>query len=208
MRQAMTKDCKPGAGMPHIQQEVENMLRARGLPAASVPALLDFDMANFQWHRHMVKGDMLRVILTRLDRDLDVAHFHALTALLRVRYGVGRDAAEPTIGLIAEELNVDPSRASRLITALVARGFVRREVAQADGRKAVLSPTDAGKAVLDAFRAEKWQIMADVFKDWQPEAIAQFAGAIRSYMAGVQAVLGDLAAPEAAEPRDDAAAPD
>lgn len=179
--------------MPHVKDSVKQLLVEQGLPPEAVPALLDFDAANFHWHRQVVKGDMLRVILSRLGLELDVAHFHALTALLRVKYGVGRAAAEPTIGLVAEELNVDPSRASRLVADLVTRGFVRRDVAQEDGRKAVLSPTAEGEAVLDAFRAEKWQILARVFRDWEPEAISSFARAIRMYSSGVQGVLDDLA---------------
>jgi DNA-binding MarR family transcriptional regulator len=195
---AMSRDWKPGDPVPHVHDGVPEALAEAGLTPAAVTALLDFDVANFQWFRMTAKGEMASAILARLGIDLDPAAFHGLTAIIRIGHGVGRPATGATIGLVAEDLSVDPSRASRIVADLVGRGLVRRAAVQADGRKSVLTVTAAGRRVLDAVRREKWQVMAQVFRDWDPATIAHFAHGIRTYTEGVQRALGALgAAPSA-----------
>ena len=189
----MTVIRKPGDPVPHVHDHVAEILAGAGLSPAITSALLEFDVANFQWMRVVAKGELPSVILRRLDLDLDLAHFHGLTAVIRIQFGVGRAASDATIGLVAEEMSVDPSRASRIVADLVARGYVRRDVAQDDGRRSVLTLTDDGKKVMESFRAEKWAIMARVFRDWTPDAIASFARATQAYTEGVQAVLSGIA---------------
>lgn len=187
-------DWRPGDPLPHVHDHVVEMLTGEGMEPEAIRALLDFDTANFLWHRIVVKGEMLNVVLRKLGAGIDAAHFQALTAMVRIRCGVGRPATEPTIGLVAEEMTVDPSRASRLVADLVAGGLVSRGVAQDDGRRSVLALTDTGKDVLAAFRREKWEILLRVFRDWDPETITHFARGIRAYSQGMQAVLAEVSA--------------
>jgi DNA-binding MarR family transcriptional regulator len=170
------------------------MLAEAGLAPDAVRAMLDFDVANFQWHRVVTKGEFVSFLLSRIGLDLEGVHLQGLTAIVRIRCGVGRAATEPTIGLVAEDLSLDPSRASRIVADLVARGLVLREAAQEDGRKSVLSLTPAGRDVLDRFRREKWAVMAKVFADWEPAKIAHFASGIRAYTEAVQSVIAELTA--------------
>ncbi|MCR8725208.1 MarR family winged helix-turn-helix transcriptional regulator [Frigidibacter sp. ROC022] len=198
----MSKGWKYGDPVPFMHDRVAETLRAEGLADAAIPALLDFDTANFQWHRVVARGEIMQSILNRLKVDLDLSLYQGLLALIRIQAGVGREAAQPTIGLVAEEMAVDPSRASRIVSELVNRGYVRREVAQDDGRRSVLSLTPRGFELLGRFRAEKWQIMARVFRDWEPESVAHFARSIRAYTESVQAVMAERAAEPAPEPPD------
>lgn len=188
----MTSCWKPGDPVPHVHDQIPELLAAAGLAPESVRALLDFDVANFQWYRLVQKGEMMQAILRKIGTDLDLPHVQALLALIRIEAGVGRAATEPTIGLVAGELGVDPSRASRLVADLVAGGYVRRGVAQEDGRRSVLALSDRGYGVLDKVRREKWAIMVRVFRDWDPDTIAHFARGIRAYAEGVQAAITDL----------------
>jgi DNA-binding MarR family transcriptional regulator len=188
----MSRDWKPGDPVPHVHDGVPEMLAEAGLSPPAVTALLDFDVALFQWFRMTAKGEMAAAILAHLGIDLEPAAFHGLTAIIRIANGVGRPATDATIGLVAEDLAVDPSRASRLVADLVARGLVRREAAQDDGRKSVLTITDAGRAVLVAVKREKWRLMAQVFGDWPPEAIADFARGTRRYTCAMQEALAAL----------------
>jgi DNA-binding MarR family transcriptional regulator len=188
----MSRDWKPGDPVPHVHDGVPQLLAEAGMPEAAVTALLDFDVALFQWHRMASKGEMAAAILAHLGIDLEPAAFHGLTAIIRIVNGVGRPPTDATIGLVAEDLAVDPSRASRLVADLVARGLVRRGAAQDDGRKSVLTLTDAGRDVLIAVRREKWRLMAQVFGDWPPEAIAAFASSTRAYTTAMHEALAAL----------------
>ena len=143
--------------------------------------MLHFDIANFQWTRMVAKGELPTALLRRTGHALEASHLQGLTAIVRIRHGVGRPATEPTVGLVAEEMAVDPSRASRIVSALVAKGFVRREVAQEDARRAVLSLTDVGASVLEDLRRERWALILRVFEDWDADAIETFARAVGTY---------------------------
>ncbi len=180
----------PGIRFPTCTRASPRCWPARGLTPEAVTALLDFDTANFQWNRVVGKGEMLAAILRGLGLDLEPAHFHGLIAMLRIRCGVGRPATEPTIGLVAEEMSVDPSRASRIVADLVGRGFVRREAMQQDGRKSVLSVTARGQGAARCRPArEMARSWREVFRDWDPADIASFARGVRAYTEGVQAAL-------------------
>jgi DNA-binding MarR family transcriptional regulator len=190
----MIKVWKPGDPIAHIHDDVPKALARDGYSPDAIAALLDFDTANFHHHRAVMKGELVSAIIGALGLDLDLAQFQGMTAILRIRSGVGRPATEPTIGRVAEEMAIDPSRASRIVSDLVAKGFVERQAAQDDGRKSVLSPTEAGYRLLREFRLEKWKALSQVFRDWRPEDIAAYARAIRTYSEGMQAAIADLRA--------------
>ncbi len=128
-------------------------------------------------------------LIAELGLDLELSQFFALAAIHRIWDGVGRAAPEAaTIGLLASELAIDPSRASRIAADLVAKGYLRRELVQADGRKTVLALTDQAVTTFAAFRNRRWDKMLDLFRDWSPEDIECFARLFRRYCEGVRAV--------------------
>jgi DNA-binding MarR family transcriptional regulator len=59
------------------------------------------------------------------------------------------EGSDVTVGLVAERLGLDASRASRLITGAVKAGLVRREASQEDGRRSHLTLTELGQRVLE-----------------------------------------------------------
>ena len=56
-------------------------------------------------------------------------------------------AAPATVGQIAQRLGIDPSRASRQVTAAIRRGLLRRRAEPGDARKVVVEVTAAGAAL-------------------------------------------------------------
>lgn len=72
------------------------------------------------------------------------------TDAIPLLFAIAGDAegGEVTVGLLAETMHVDPSRASRMVAAAIEAGHVRRLASQADGRKSVLELTDAGREML------------------------------------------------------------
>jgi len=179
MDMSKTASHNPHAGLPE-------WLAARGYGPDAARDLIAFDVAYFQWVRLVMRGEVRDVLMRALDVPLDPAAFHGLTAVARIATGLGRAAADdPTIGLVAEEMNVDPSRASRIVSDLVARGLAERAVAQADARKTILRLTPQGIATLHRIRDTKWTMMTEVFDGWTEAEIASFSALFRRYAEGV-----------------------
>lgn len=174
---------------PRFHDGLPERLAAEGVPPAAAEALLALDADLFLFLRQAMKGEVAGRILADLGLDLELSQFHALTAVSRIEHGVGRDAPEPpTVGLLAEELNLDPSRASRIAADLIARGYLRREAAQDDGRKSVLRLTDRAVSALRAWRDAKWDRVLAVFRDWPEAEVVTFARLFGRYAEGIARV--------------------
>lgn len=171
-------------------KRINEQAEANGLSADAAEALIGIDASVFAWRRRMLKGEMVRSILAALSLDIEQAEFEALTALSRLNNGMGSSRkAEVTVGDIAEELTIDPSRASRLVSALVNKGYLRRAAAQDDARKIVLMPTEASLALFDAFMTLKWRLVFDAFKDWSEGDIADFERLFSHYVASLSEAI-------------------
>ena len=163
---------------------------AIGLTCEAAESLVGVDAALFMWRRRLMKGELVRTVLARLQIDIEQAEFEAMTAVSRLTYGIGNEPRpRVTIGDIAEELRIDPSRASRLITALVSKGYLRREIVQSDARKTSLRLTDTSKALFQNFMTQKWSVIFDAFADWQPSEIADFERLLSRYLDSMQSAI-------------------
>ena len=161
---------------PHYQERVHDDLLRAGFSPDAAAGLMSLDLDLFNHMRRVMKGDLPMTIMRELDAGLEATQFHALTAITRIQCGIGRkDPTEATVGLLAEELNVDPSRASRIVADLVDRGYMARGISQEDGRRSILTLTDSAKTLFEAFRDCKWQKTMALFKDWPEADIQEFA---------------------------------
>ena len=177
----------PGKGSPAYRAEVGARLSLLGFAPEAIEAMLDFDAEHFAYVRRIKKGDVPQALMNEIGAGLDVSQFHALSAILRIRGGYARPMPqEPTVGLLAEELCIDPSRASRIAADLVDRGLAVRAVSQEDGRRSILNPTEAGMTVMQGFMQAKWQRNARIFADWSAEDIGTFARLFSRYSEGVR----------------------
>ena len=167
--------------------QVKATLEASGFSAEAAMALLALDADNFQFVRRVMKGDMPQTLIDELGAGLEVTQFHALSAILRIKGGYGRPVAEATVGLLAEEMLIDPSRASRIAADLVDHGLVQRAVSQEDGRRSVLVPTDAAWSLMDRFLHAKWQRSMKLFATWSEADILTFARLFARYSEGMRA---------------------
>lgn len=177
----------PAAKSAAHRAEAARALTEAGFDPAAIEALLAFDAEHFLYVRRVMKGDIPQSLMRELDAGIEISQFHALSAILRIRSGFGRAApAEPTVGLLAEELCLDPSRASRIAADLVERGLVTRGVSQEDGRRSILLPTEAATALMQDFLRAKWQHNVRIFQDWSAEDIAAFQRLFARYNEGVR----------------------
>ncbi|QYZ70384.1 MarR family winged helix-turn-helix transcriptional regulator [Neotabrizicola shimadae] len=162
-------------------------LAGAGFAPPVAEALAGFDQENYQFIRRVRKGDIPKALIEGLGVEVEPMQFHALAAVTRIASGFGRDGpGEVTVGHLAEDLMVDASRASRLASDLVDRGFLRRAVSQQDGRRSVLEATEAGQALIERFLAAKWERTIRLFRDWPEEDILTFARLFRRYGEGMR----------------------
>lgn len=182
-RQSMT-DTTPRP-KPYTDR-LRKTLAETGHAPAMAEAMIALDATNFQFVRRVQKGEIPASLIDKIGAGIELAQFQALSAILRIEAGYGRPGPqEVTVGLLAEELMVDPSRASRIAADLVDRALVARSVSQQDGRRSVLIPTPEGRALLDRFLQAKWQAMMRVFRDWPTEDVQMFARLFARYCDGM-----------------------
>ncbi|MFT4012514.1 MAG: helix-turn-helix domain-containing protein [Paracoccus sp. (in: a-proteobacteria)] len=104
---------------------------------------------------------------------------------------------EVSVGDIARYLRIDPSRASRLIADLVQQGFLLREAAQDDARRAVLRRSDTGDRIFAEMQKVKYELLVAIVGDWPDQKRAAFAESFPDF---VSALEGELANRTAEEP--------
>jgi len=80
-----------------------------------------------------------------------------------------------TVTSVAAALNIDQPRASKLVAAAVAAGLVRREADQADGRRALLVRTPAGRRLSEQAHAFRRQVFGEAMAGWPAADRAEFA---------------------------------
>jgi DNA-binding MarR family transcriptional regulator len=78
--------------------------------------------------------------------DISVTQCHALEALVR--------RGPSALNDLARELYLDKSTASRVVSALERKGYVRRSAHPDDGRAVILDLTAAGRRLHDRIRAD------------------------------------------------------
>ena len=115
---------------------------------------------------------------------LELSHLDVLDAVRRAQ-----PAGEVTVGMIAEMLRIDPSRASRVVADMVGRNVLRREASQADARRIVVVTTEVGQALLAEIVAQKLAIISEIVADWPQEDIDRFAILFERFIGGYEAVF-------------------
>lgn len=164
-------------------------LQGLGFDGDAAQALALIDAELFSWSRQMQRMDMPRQILDQLGLRIDMAQFQALTAVTRIECGSLPSGPQPvTVGALAEELLIDPSRASRLASSLIDAGYLRRAADQADGRRSVLALTPKAGRVFSAFTQAKWGRYAALFDGWDTADITRFAELLSRFRQANRAV--------------------
>jgi DNA-binding MarR family transcriptional regulator len=163
-------------------QEMVDIALANGLSPRAAEAVAAIDAVMHKVRRSIQRRDFGRRVLARLDADLDVAHLDTISAI--AHNPVWTDAAkdeEVTVGLIAERLGIDPSRASRLSADVVERGYARRVASQADARRICLELTEKGERLVEAVRRNKWEVFAGALGQWSEEELVVFAALLERF---------------------------
>jgi DNA-binding MarR family transcriptional regulator len=94
---------------------------------------------------------------------------------------VDEAAGEITVGGVAEQLAVDPSVASRLVTECINDGYLVRKASQRDGRRTVLELSEEGVRLRDGFRRQHRQAFIKITHDWPELKRLTFARLLIEY---------------------------
>lgn len=143
-----------------------------GLSHPAAVALVEIDQIMQRIRRNAGRKEFANALLKSVDPQLDASH---LDVIWTVVVGGKPPGGEVTVGMIAEKLLVDPSRASRLVAELVEMGYLRRVASQSDSRRICLELTDKGESFSLQFHRRKWEKMAKGMSDWTEDEVVTFA---------------------------------
>jgi DNA-binding MarR family transcriptional regulator len=82
---------------------------------------------------------------------------------------------DASVTTVADELGMDRSGASRMVSAAVSAGYVRKAASNKDGRQAELSSTKRGAELLSAARAWQQGVFERMVADWPAADATRFA---------------------------------
>ncbi|MEU5644986.1 MarR family winged helix-turn-helix transcriptional regulator [Streptomyces milbemycinicus] len=101
-----------------------------------------------------------------------------------------QSGAPATVSGVAAALAVDQPRASKLVAGAVEAGLVRREADQADGRRALLVMTEAGRALTDEVRRFRRSVFAEAMAEWPEADRAEFARLLTDFVGALGRIGG------------------
>ncbi|WP_198010793.1 MarR family winged helix-turn-helix transcriptional regulator [Kaistia granuli] len=130
------------------------------------------DAALGRIRRSMARQSLGRRVLADLGADIDPSLVEVLHAI------AGGSANSPdvvSIGVVAQEMGVDPSQASRLVREAVAAGLVGRVASPDDARRSALQLTELGAALVASSRNYKHALLLEHFRDWSEQDLSDFA---------------------------------
>lgn len=161
--------------------ELNALLQQAGIAAETAEAVMDIDALMQKWRRRAMKRELGNRALVDLRIGIDLAQLDVLFAIDGPSSEFDTAAGETMVATVAERLNIDPSRASRLVGDMVDEGFARRAVSQADARRTIIELTPKGKAVVDAVRAYKYLILGDFLGSWEKAEVEAFVPLLKRF---------------------------
>ncbi|HTO30309.1 MAG TPA: MarR family winged helix-turn-helix transcriptional regulator [Pararhizobium sp.] len=123
-----------------------------------------------RWRLMVGRRVMARLAIDTIAPGLELTHLDVLDAVWRAR-----SEGEVTVGTIAEIMRIDPSRASRIVADMVARGALRREASQADARRIIVVMTELGTKLIGEIKAVKRGVIKSILADWPEDDVGAFA---------------------------------
>jgi DNA-binding MarR family transcriptional regulator len=135
------------------------------------PRLAELDRALLRFRRSQTRRSRNR--MAELDQGCQVDH-GAVAVADAVDEGPPAPGEEVTVGLVAERLGIDPSRASRLVSAAIESGHVRRVASQRDGRRIGIELTDVGREALDQAQRFRQAMFGRAMQDWTERERTEF----------------------------------
>jgi DNA-binding MarR family transcriptional regulator len=171
----------PALCQTHGDRDLADLALSNGLSEAAANAVAAIDAVMGKVRRSIQRRDFGRLILARVDPSLEVSHLDAIIAIAQNPVVGNNPQDEVTVGIIAERLGIDPSRASRISADLVERGYAFRVASQLDARRICLKLTATGERFVTAVRQTKWRIFAGSLAQWDEQDLVTFAALLERF---------------------------
>jgi DNA-binding MarR family transcriptional regulator len=92
-------------------------------------------------------------------------------------------AGQPaTVSAVADALDTDQPRASKLVAAAVEAGLVERRADQADGRRSFLAMTPAGMEVTEQIHGVRRRLIGSALSSWDKGDVSDFARLLNRFI--------------------------
>jgi DNA-binding MarR family transcriptional regulator len=104
-----------------------------------------------------------------------------------VAAGPEGDSQHVTVGLVAGRLQIDDSTASRLVSAAVESGYLRRGAATVDRRRSLLTVTAKGRRLRERARAARRAALAKLLESWDDgdvDSLSRLLSAFAAHVSG------------------------
>lgn len=148
---------------------------AAGYSPEAAAAIVRIDATMQRMRRSISKREFVADVLREMDAGIDLQLLDVMGAVSHWHPENLEDAGrEVTVGTVAERLHIDPSRASRLVSELVDKGYIRRVASQTDSRRIVLEATEKGWAFGEEFRRRKGAMLGRALKCWTEDELVTF----------------------------------
>ena len=135
---------------------MKEVLAGFGVDRGVTDHALELDAILQAWRRRMQKRELGTMALQELGLPLDLPKLDVMIAIWAPSNEFGATGEEETmVATIAARLGIDPSRASRLVTELIAEGYAARAVSQQDARRNI-----------------KYLVLGTYLSDWTEEEMA------------------------------------
>nr|WP_192756651.1 MarR family winged helix-turn-helix transcriptional regulator [Actinopolymorpha pittospori] len=115
----------------------------------------------------------------------------AAFAVLDAVEAAERAGTPASVSSLAAALDVDQPRASKLVAGAVEAGLVRRQADQADGRRAFLVRTRAGRTLTERVHRFRQSVFSAAMEDWTPRERAEFARLLTRFVDSLAELSAD-----------------
>ena len=153
---------------------------------AAGPRLDALDRALLEVRRLVNRPGYRKRLLGPLGRRVELS-------TVRVLHAVDQADRAPSIGEVAATLAIDPSTASRLVDQRVAEGLLERSPDPDDRRRAVLSITGPGRALLAELATSRRLMLEDVTEGWSADDVRTLEQLLSRLVGGFRALEDDRA---------------
>jgi DNA-binding MarR family transcriptional regulator len=141
-------------------------------------ALEGIDRAMVRIRRSQTRRTIGRQMERELGTRLDPSASFVVDALDELQ---SISDEEHSVGAVAEQLGIDPSRASRMVASAIREGYVRRTAAQMDGRRTCLLLTVAGRKLLQTARSFRTEVFSQRMTTWSDGECFEFARLLKKF---------------------------
>lgn len=154
--------------------------------AAVDPAISTIERAMVRIRRSQTRRAVARTAGTAAGVDPG-----ALAVVDALAEAEDRRLGPVSIGALATLVGAEQSRASRMATAAVRAGLARRRAAQDDGRRSLLTLTDAGRRAVTVARETRARVFAAALTDFSEAERAAFADLLDRFVSALADITVD-----------------